>query len=216
MRIKVFMMPGRVRELELADRATIAELLCRLGHYDDDDIFVQLNDEDAFPDDVLSEGDQVIVAYPTRGSAPLPPGRIEEGVAQLQQFTAGARELILIDPYLVKPRRGEGKAEYVQWLSDCTNLGARTLKRMRIVNSWWHHDADVLSRLSAECLRHRCELSHKQTNDIHDRVWIKDNKEAIAIGSSLNSVGSRLAFALTLPDSDLRYLLDFLRRHELV
>jgi hypothetical protein len=207
---------GSVRAIEIRDGATVAELLCMLNHYDDVDIAVRIGEKRAFPDTVLSDGDQVLVAFPIRGSAPLPPGHVREGIAQLRNFTAGATDLIVVDPYFVKPRRGIGTAGHVRLIVDTTDLPSGHLNRLRVVNSWWHHDSDVVSSLSAECARYGCELGYKQTNDIHDRVWVKDMREAMAVGTSLNSVGSRLAFALKLPDDDLQYLLELLHRRNLV
>ena len=138
------------------------------------------------------------------------------GVAQLRNFTVGAKELIVVDPYFVKPRRGMDTERHVRLIADTTDLHSGHLNRLSVVNSWWHHDSDVVFALSAECARYGCELGYKQTNDIHDRVLAKDKKEALAVGTSLNSVGSRLAFALRLPHEDLEYLLELLHRRNLV
>src|ERR1700693_5401998 len=103
MRVKVRRVPGSVLELEFTSGATVAELLCRLRYYDDDDDFaVLLNGKEALPYDELTEGDELMVAFPTKGSAPLPPGHVAEGVRLLRDFTKGAEELVVIDPYLLK------------------------------------------------------------------------------------------------------------------
>jgi hypothetical protein len=140
----------------------------------------------------------------------MPPGHVAEGIRLLREFTTGAEELILIDPYLLRPRRGSDPSGYVRLFSDCTNITAGKLKRVQAVYAWRYHDADVLGRLSDLCARHGCELTAKYTTDVHDRLWVKDQTHGLLVGTSLNSIGGRLAFALPLPADDLHFLLDFL------
>jgi sulfur carrier protein ThiS len=215
MRIKLIRI-GNVTEMEFRDGGTVAELLCRLGHYDDDDVFVSINQQQAFPDQELSEGNEVAVFFPIRGAAPLPPGHISESIRQLRKFTSGATELILIDPYILKPRNGEPESSYVNALVNCVDLPSAALRQLHIIYSWWHHNRSVLHRLSERCVHHGCGLTYKHDGTIHDRVWIKDRKKAIAVGGSFNTVGGRLTFVLDLPESDLEFLMEFLQRGRLI
>jgi len=59
-------------------------------------------------------------------------------------------------------------------------------------------------------------ISDSDTDKIHDRIWIKNGKWAIAVGSSLNNIGSKLSFILELPEKDLKALLKFLKEEKLI
>lgn len=61
------------------------------------------------------------------------------------------------------------------------------------------------------------KFSDQDTNLIHDRIWIKDRKEAIVVGTSLGSFGgTRLSFILSLPSYDLGALLEYLQENSLL
>ncbi|TOM09059.1 hypothetical protein CGH83_22850 [Vibrio parahaemolyticus] len=47
------------------------------------------------------------------------------------------------------------------------------------------------------------KLTYIETNEIHDRVFIRDQDEAVLVGTSLGGYGNKLAFVLDLPNEDL-------------
>lgn len=213
---------GSSQKLELGVGTTVGEVLLHQGYYPGQEVSVHMvretSMEEVFPDHELLDGDTLFIATPITGAAPLPPGYKPEGVARLMNFTKGALELILIDPYALTPGK-HSETGHVATLSDCVQLGAGTLKRLSIVYSWWNPNSQVqkvISLLEGKCKQFGCEFAHKRDTTIHDRVWIKDRKQGLLVGTSVNSIGGRLAFAVPLPREDLDYLLDYLSRRKLV
>lgn len=205
-------MPGLMgRSLDFPEGATVRDLLHGLGMEEGDVVTVRTHKgERFFPDRALADGDRLLVVHPVSGGAPLPPGGLPEGLALVKAFADGAAELIIVDPYILKPRKGVEDSDYAALLADCTGLQSGTLKRLRLIYSAWHHKQPVLDEMVRRCASHGCNLACHDTEEIHDRIWIKDRRQGLVVGTSLNSVGGRLAFALKLPESDLAFLNDFL------
>lgn len=208
-----FRTPGKTVELDLPENTTVAELLWD-RHYRDEDIVVFLNERQAFPDDVLADGDRLFASYPFVGAAPLPPGNIPEGIRQLQKFTADAVNLVVIDPYITKPKFADEGDKHVKLIAESTCLADGKLKSLSIVDSFRNGKRPVKDALATECGRYGCAFQYHQTGDIHDRLWIKNGQQAALVGTSLNSIGARLAFMVDLPSDDFKYLKDFLQRRQ--
>jgi hypothetical protein len=189
MKITFLMIPGKVHELTLPEGTSVAEALWRLGVYDDDRLLVKLNGKYTFLDHKLADGDRIIAARSITGSAPVPPEKKENRIRILQGFTAGAEDLVIIDPYILHMPRCREVHDYVATVSDAVSLRYGNLKRLHLIGSR-RDSQQVLVALEEACQHHKCTLVYNQTSDIHDRIWIKDDREALVVGTSLNSLGA--------------------------
>lgn len=211
-KVTVYCSAGRVYEsLELLEGTTAASLLCYLGYNDWNDLGVVVNKTEVFADHVLSNGDSIFISSSISGAALVEAE--EQGIKELQEFTAGAENLIIIDRYILQPNN---LTDYIDRLSKCTNLTSKSLKRIHLIYPSWLHKSDVMKEFCDRCRRFQCTLSYKHSNNIHDRIWIKDGREALSVGTSLNGLGSRLALVLNLPQQDFTSLMDVLQQQELI
>ena len=159
----------------------------------------------------LADGDQVLFAHGVRGAAPIPLGNKDLGTVQLTNFTAGAKELIITDPYFLNPG-GRNVQRHAKWILETINLDSGTLQSVIVIGKETGGDWNVVFDLVSDAAASRaCSVRRIKSDEIHDRLWIKDRSEAKAVGASLNGFGKRLAFILDLPKSDLSFLLRFLQ-----
>jgi hypothetical protein len=146
------------------------------------------------------------------------PGQARVGLKYLRDFTKDAKRLTVLDPYLFERAPDEVDAA-VEALSMATCLQKEQLKGLHVVHrplrGVRRGDRAFLHAVKNLCGEHHISFSHCETRVIHDRVWIADGKKAVAVGTSLNGLGTRAAFILELPDDDLRELQGFLRERGL-
>ncbi len=215
--IVTVVMTGSVEDVELADGSTVVDLIraIELDVDVDDELGIYLNNREIYWKHALKDGDSIIIAWPIHGAAPLPRGRRRHAVEFLRDFAKGAQELIILDPYATVARH-QSPSSYAGEFVDCLNLEGGSNQSIRLIDSPQHHDPDILRRIATACGERGCNVVHKYTTSIHDRFWIKDRTEVLALGTSFNSMGRKLAFALNMPASDRDYLLDFLRRNQLI
>jgi hypothetical protein len=208
---------GKSETVALDEGATVAELLSNVSLDKNTRYEARINGAAVPLTYQLSKGETVFVFAGIIGQAPL------LDATPLKDFTRGAIKLTIIDPYICKPLTTE--AEYVTFLADAVNLSGGVLKKLHLILSKRpdRFNPGVLSALTAICKRHNCTVTDKETDEIHDRIWIKDDTGARAVGSSLNAVGLavsaparfRLAFISELPEDDLKFLIKFLESRNL-
>jgi hypothetical protein len=141
------------------------------------------------------------------------PGGRAPALKELRTFLRGSERLTIVDPYILSAEWGSWKssglsgkeleakvADYCEELKEV--LGA---KRDRI--DVFHLEApppdvgNAVRKLLKQAAKH---VRFFPTPKIHDRVWIRDGKEARVLGTSFAGVGLRkLAFMLELPATDL-------------
>jgi hypothetical protein len=56
------------------------------------------------------------------------------------------------------------------------------------------------------------QLRNYPTEELHDRVWIRDGAQAKVVGTSFGGLGRKMAFVLDLPPADLEEFQHQLRR----
>src|SRR2546422_2806748 len=113
---------GLAREVELRDGSTVADLLRAIGQDDaDDEVAVYLDGEVTYWKHPLKDGDVVQALRPIRGAAPLPPGKRREAVQFLRDFSSGAQELIILDPYATRAGP-QSPSFYATEFVECLNL----------------------------------------------------------------------------------------------
>ena len=121
----------------------------------------------------------------------------------LRQWIAGAEVLTVADPYFFRfDERGSDrtKAQYVEALIELLPRSLRFLEVFHLEGP----DSEILGPFRKACATRGISFSSVETNRIHDRVWIRDTKQAVIVGTSFGGLGNKLAFILDLPNGDLQ------------
>ncbi|MBL0475243.1 hypothetical protein [Aeromonas veronii] len=115
----------------------------------------------------------------------------------------GAEKLTIADPYFFSwsgPNKiFEKEIEYTEFI---LQLAPQTVQDLEIFhlpgpNSRIFHKFDKMIR------SRKVKPRYVETNEIHDRVFIKDDCDAVLLGTSLGGYGNKLAFILPIPGEDL-------------
>lgn len=127
-----------------------------------------------------------------------PPGRAA-AVEYLEQCMAGSKQITVCDPFFLLGNKMVSPEEYVAGIAAVLPVGLKKLEVFAGRNKREKKVADQLNRLAKT---RGFRLTCVKTNDIHDRVWIRDNEAAYAVGTSFNGLGNKYAFILPLPEED--------------
>lgn len=134
------------------------------------------------------------------------------GLRELRDFTNGAQRLIIIDPYFLVVEATMAES-YVSEVAKTARFDE--IREIHIVYNDRCVTKKVLSKFKAAARAAGVRVSLRGTQSFHDRIWIADGNRAVAVGTSLNGLGTRAAFILRLPAEDLAYIQEFLRKHRL-
>ena len=131
-----------------------------------------------------------------------PPGSAatrQEGIKEIRDFTREAERLVIVDPYAYG---GEGAAagEYVDELCKAARLDGKTLRELHIVYSSRHGNTNAIKKeLSERAYKAQVKLTDRDSEKVHDRIWLADGKRGLVVGTSFGGLGrSRAAFLLPL------------------
>ena len=142
------------------------------------------------------------------------PGERDEGLKELREFTREAESLIIVDPYFFS-----GKKELADKICDeftkCSRANGKHLKNVHIVHNKNNETKTIQKKIQKTLTNFNVKFSEKSTTEIHDRVWIKDRKEGLVVGTSLGGIGNRAGFLLPLPKVDLTAILKYLDKSAL-
>ncbi|WP_257178697.1 MULTISPECIES: hypothetical protein [Bradyrhizobium] len=128
-------------------------------------------------------------------------GARQQALAHLNDSLGGARHLTICDPYLLSSPGRISSEEYVNGIESAL---PQTLRAVEIFSKRGVRNKDIADRLNQMFRRRDIRVRIYKTEDIHDRVWIKDSLEAYSIGTSFNGLGNKFTFILPLPSSDVR------------
>lgn len=139
------------------------------------------------------------------------PQEKRRGLTHLRDFTRDAIHLTVIDPYIYGGKTRESM-RHVEDFTLSASIGKNdSLKSIHVVYDHDKKTTKIRSEIK-KCVKDSgIAFTDKSTSAIHDRIWIKDNTEAIVTGTSLGGIGNKLSFILDLPDDDLKDLKKFLR-----
>lgn len=135
----------------------------------------------------------------------------KSGLKEIRDFTKGAEELIIIDPYIFAGGNKKSN-EYLEEFKKSSRIDNPGLSKIHIIYSSSHGriTKSIKSGIKKLASNNSCKISNYDTDKFHDRIWIKNRSEAIIVGTSFGGVGNRLCFILELPHYDLKNLLEHL------
>jgi hypothetical protein len=147
-------------------------------------------------------------------------GEKKKGINYIKDFTKDAEELIIIDPYILSINSRMTKKNYLDDFLDVINFDSnqKNLQFIRLI----YDKNKCKSNSSDEIFKDICnkikpiKIIKKHSEQIHDRIWIKNQKSAIFIGTSLNGLGNKLSISLLLPEVDFVNVIIFLNSENLL
>lgn len=118
------------------------------------------------------------------------------------------KELIIVDPYFFAAR--PKNPNYVSVLDQILDKYISIIDDLIIVTN--SHNVDTTIKNSIETAlkakKPTLNIIHKQHNDYHDRYWISGAREkGIVMGTSLNSLGNKVALLDRLNTTDVRNII---------
>ncbi len=134
-----------------------------------------------------------------------------EGAVTLEEFLAGARALVVADPYFY----ARGSDRYYATAEEYADRLIALIPRTLAILDVFHLPGPTVAirrRVQAFAAEAGIQLRSYASTEIHDRVWIRDRSRAKVVGTSFNGLGRKLAFILDLPPADLDEFQQQLRR----
>ena len=150
---------------------------------------------------------------------PVGRGARGEGINYLKEFTKDAKELIIIDPYILIVKSEDYIDSYLKEFFNAINIrtNKNNLESIRIIYDKWEPEiSDIIRDTMHDNTNSRKVFKFRPSKKIHDRIWIKDKKTAMFVGTSFNGLGNKLNVLLPLPGEDLRNVLNFLNSENLL
>jgi hypothetical protein len=215
--VVIIIIPGMVFSIKLPKGATYKDIIYEdeklENKFNDRKVIIIRNDIKINTNSPLRDGDKILLIKEIKGEAPI--DSKESGINELKKFSENANSLIIIDPYIYNVNEGMID-NYLSLFIESTSLEFGKLCYLHIITNQKKINKLIHNKIQEKCAAYKCLLSEAFTKDIHDRIWIKDCSKAIAVGTSLTGIGTRLAFALELPSMDLNFILKYLSDRNLL
>lgn len=139
----------------------------------------------------------------------------QNGLKGIRDFTREATELLIIDPYIFSGGKSKSKA-YIEEFKRSSRIDNSSVKRIHIIYCSKYDNRAIKTGIKKIAQQNNCTITSFDTDKIHDRIWIKNQSEAIVVGTSFNGLGDRLSFILELPKYDMYELLDYLKTEKML
>ncbi|MEA1009794.1 MULTISPECIES: hypothetical protein [Bacillus cereus group] len=143
----------------------------------------------------------------------IKPSIRKNGIEILKKFLTNSSEVIIIDPFFYKGAAEQSVKSYIDELKDVF-FNFSSINRIHIIYNKGQCNENIRKAFIDNS---NCKITDIHSNEIHDRIWIKDRKQGKLVGSSFNGLGrSKICFIVSLPKQDLIDLKFFLQRKNLV
>ena len=131
-----------------------------------------------------------------------PIGAYRESIKYIDTWLKDAETLIVTDPYFYQYDKGTYRT-HTEYSETLTSILPRKLGKLDVFHLPGPH-GHIKNKVEKYCRDHGIKLRNYPTNEIHDRVWIKNSNSAKVVGTSFGGIGNKLAFILDLPVQDLQ------------
>ncbi len=130
-------------------------------------------------------------------------GRRREERKHIASWLSGTSQLTVVDPYFFS-FSGPNKVykTQAQYIEAIIELLPKMLKSIEVFHLPGPNRV-IFSSFQKHCHKKNIALRNWATTEVHDRVLIKSETEARAIGTSFGGLGNKIAFVLDLPQEDL-------------
>ena len=130
------------------------------------------------------------------------PGQPTEQFTRLSQLAVSMTQstvMTICDGALLQGLPGISARAY---LTDLLAAFPNQLRQLEIFVKPGKRDPVIAAGLNEYCADHGIVLAHRLTKELHDRVWIFDQRRAFAIGTSFGGLTDKCAFILELSRED--------------
>ncbi|PKO93520.1 MAG: hypothetical protein CVU15_03035 [Betaproteobacteria bacterium HGW-Betaproteobacteria-1] len=130
-------------------------------------------------------------------------GKHREERRHITSWLSGTSHLTVVDPYFFS-FSGSNKIyrTQAQYVESIIELLPKTLESIEVFHLPGPNRA-IFSSIEKHCRKKNISLRNWGTTEVHDRVLIKNETEARALGTSFGGLGNKIAFVLDLPQEDL-------------
>lgn len=131
------------------------------------------------------------------------PTKIKQERKYLDRHINGADKLTITDPYFFSWSRPnkifDKENKYTDFILNLIPASVEKLEIFYLPG----RNGRIFHKFNKMVKSRKIKVCYIETNEIHDRVFIKNDSEAILLGTSLGGYGNKLAFVLPIPDEDL-------------
>ncbi len=140
----------------------------------------------------------------------------KKGLKEIRDFTSDAKKLVIIDPYFLAGSNSS-LDEYIEDFKRATHIHQLDYLDIIYDKTKGGETKQYVSEIRKLSYQNKCKLTLTPSSVFHDRIWIKNSKQAILVGNSFGGIGLvRLSFILELPNEELKYLLKYLQENLLL
>ncbi|AZN32759.1 hypothetical protein [Pseudoalteromonas sp. Xi13] len=140
------------------------------------------------------------------------PNRIKQERKYLDRQLHGAESLTIADPYFFSwsgPNKiFDKESKYTDFILQLIPLSVKYLEVFHLPGP----NSRIFSKFNKMISSRKIKVRFVETNEIHDRVFIKNDCDAVLLGTSLGGYGNKLAFILPIPEEDLTVFSNELKR----
>lgn len=153
----------------------------------------------------------------------------ENGCKTIHDFAKNARELLIIDPYMYKPVRKEPKEDISISIENTISEFKKTvsfqdgkLEKITVIHSGYSEKSKKVNtdKMNEDLRRQfkklnsgKIEFSDFNWEELHDRIWIKDQKKGIMVGQSFNGLGNKVGLIVNIPPKDVDDIIDYCNKN---
>ena len=133
--------------------------------------------------------------------------KIEKFSRFFLEISSEGKELIIVDPYLLK----DGRDEYCDMVSSVIN----NAKAESVIIMTENRNCTIQS---CDKIRERvnCRIEIRYTDDFHDRFWISGRKKGFYTGTSFNGIGNKISLINLLSENDVAEIVEELHQYSLI
>ena len=133
--------------------------------------------------------------------------KIEKFSRFFLEISSEGKELIIVDPYLLKDWRDE----YCDMVSSVIN----NAKAESVIIMTENRNCTIQS---CDKIRERvnCRIEIRYTDDFHDRFWISGRKKGFYTGTSFNGIGNKISLINLLSENDVAEIVEELHQYSLI
>ena len=144
-----------------------------------------------------SEGDKIVELMTGRS-----PSERAKGIKYLSDWMNNPTELTIADPYFIKNSGAISESDYKNSLQ---KLLPKSLKKIVLFigpEIQKYQKASIATWFNQLCTTRLIQLEVFHQEEVHDRVWLKNESDALVVGTSFNGLGNKCAFLLRLDAAD--------------
>jgi len=125
----------------------------------------------------------------------------KEAIKDFRSWLVGTSALTIADPYFFSFNKSKLHRTESDYTEAIINILPNNVSEVEVFHLPGPNKR-IHEKFQKHCRNKQIRFKNYPTNEIHDRVWVKDKSEGKVIGTSFGGLGNKIAFILDLPDVD--------------